>query len=292
MTLRNQAGTDISVSRSPFSISTDISAIHGDDILILFDITGTTVWDDHYLDFAHRLAEKLEMAKKIIPIRSGHMPVLFSPSGSLVLGIPLMIGLNGKNVFTGISPLIGKVGEKLFDSKVSVVDDATIDGRFGSAPYDDEGVAHRRNAFIENGVLNGFYYDLKTAAQSGVESTGNGERSPFSQPNPSPTNLMIRAGETQLADMLAGIDEGVLIEDVLGLGQGNIISGAFSNPVALGYKIEKGEIVGRVKDVSIAGNVYDVLKSVTAISSETQWVYNNFNLPYILIADMNIVAKG
>jgi PmbA protein len=292
MTLCNQAGADISVSRSPFSIATDISAIHGDDILILFDMTGTTLWDENYMEFAHRLAEKLEMAKKLATVRSGHMPVLFSPTGTLVLGLPLMEGLDGKNVFTGISPLIGKVGEKLFDSKISVIDDATLDGRFGSAPYDNEGVAHQRNVFIEDGVLKGYYYDLKTGAQSGVESTGNGARSLFYPPNPAPTNLIIAGGETQLADMIAGIDEGLLIEDVLGLGQGNIISGAFSNPVSLGFKIEKGEIVGRVKDVSIAGNVYDLLKDVTAVSQETQWVYNSLNLPYILLADMNVVAKG
>jgi PmbA protein len=292
MTLRNQAGADISFRRSPLSIAADISTIHGDDILILFDMIGTTIWDDNYLEFAHRLAEKLAMAKKLTTIRSGHMPVLFSPTGALVLGLPLMSGLSGKSVFTGISPMIGKVGEKLFDSKINIIDDATIDGRFGSAPYDAEGVVHQRNAFIEKGVLNGFYYDLKTAAMSGVESTGNGDRGLFGPPNPSLTNLMIGAGETQLADLIAGIDEGLLIEDVLGLGQGNIISGAFSNPVSLGFKIEKGEIVGRVKDVSIAGNVYEVLKDVTALSQETQWVYSNLNTPYILIADMNVVTKG
>jgi PmbA protein len=291
MTLRNQAGTDITFTRSPFSIVTEINAIHGDDILILFDMTGTTLWDENYLEFAHRLAEKLEMARKITTIRSGHMPVLFSPT-SLVLGLPLMEGLDGKNVFTGISPLAGKVGEKLFDNKVTVIDDATVDGRFGSAPYDAEGVAHRRNTFIEGGVLKGFYYDLKTAAQSGVESTGNGARGLFFPPNPATTNLIVEAGETQLADMITGIDEGLLIANVLGLGQGNIISGAFSNPVDLGFKIEKGEIVGRVKNVSIAGNVYDVLKDVAAVSRETQWVYNSLNMPYILIADMNVVAKG
>ena len=82
------------------------------------------------------------------------------------------------------------------------------------------------------------------------------------------------------------------MEDVLGLGQGNVISGAFSNPLSLAFKIEKGEIVGRVKDVSIAGNVYDLLKNVAAVSRETEWVYNNFNLPYVLLPDMNVVTKG
>ncbi|NIV31990.1 MAG: hypothetical protein GWN58_21660 [Anaerolineae bacterium] len=134
-------------------------------------------------------------------------------------------------------------------------------------------------------------YDLKTAAQSGVDSTGNGSRSLFSPPSPSPTNLVLGAGETPLAEMIAGIDEGLLADSALGLGQGNVLSGAFSNSLGLAYKIEKGEIVGRVKDVSIAGNVYDLLQDVAAVSRESEWIYNNFSLPCILLDDMNVVAK-
>ena len=152
-------------------------------------------------------------------------------------------------------------------------------------------MAHRRNVLVEQGVLKGFLYDLKTAAQSGVESTGNGSRSLFSPPGPSPTNLIFGAGETPLAEIIAGVDEGLLVENALGLGQGNVISGAFSNSLSLAFKIEKGEIVGRVKDVSIAGNVYDLLQNVAAVSRETEWVYYNFNLPYILLPDVNVVAK-
>ena len=134
-------------------------------------------------------------------------------------------------------------------------------------------------------------YDLKTATQSGVESTGNGSRSLFSPPSPSPTNFVLEAGDTPLADMIAGVEEGLLADSALGLGQGNVLSGAFSNSLGLAYKIEKGEIVGRVKDVSIAGNVYDLLQDVAAVSRETEWIYNNFSLPYVLLEDMNIVAK-
>ncbi len=92
--------------------------------------------------------------------------------------------------------------------------------------------------------------------------------------------------------MLASIDGGILVEDLLGLGQGNIISGAFSNPLALAFKIEKGEIVGRVKDMSIAGNIYDLLKDVGAVSKEAHWVYNTFYAPYILIPEMNVAGKS
>ncbi len=134
-------------------------------------------------------------------------------------------------------------------------------------------------------------YDLKTAAQSGAQSTGNGARGLFSAPSPAPTNLLVEPGPTPAADIIAGIDEGLLVEDVLGLGQGNVLSGAFSNPLSLGFKIEKGKIAGRVKQASIAGNVYDALREVAAISRETRWVYNSFSLPYILVPDLNVVAK-
>jgi PmbA protein len=289
--LRNQAGANVAFDRSPLSVSIEISRVQGDDVLLLWDVVGTTVWDDDYMASAHKLGKKLELAKQSSTLRSRNMPTLFSPTGSLALGYPLMLGLNGKNVFTGISPMIGKVGEKLFDSKIIVADDATLNGRYASAPYDDEGVAHRRNTLVDGGVLKGFLYDLKTAAQSGVESTGNGSRSLFSPPTPSPTNLLVEAGDTPIEEMIDSIDDGLLVEDVLGLGQGNVISGAFSNSVGLAFRISKGEIVGRVKDVSIAGNIYDLLKDVEAISSEAEWVYSRFRLPYILLADMNVVAK-
>jgi PmbA protein len=291
LNLRNQAGTEVNFERSPLSISVDVSVVKEDDILILFDMLGTTVWEEDYLAFARRLGEKLELSKKLIPVQSGRMPLIFSPSGALVLGLPLMVGLDGKNVFTGISPLKGKLGETMFDAKLTLVDDGTLDGKFGSAPFDDEAIPHRRVSLIENGALKNFYYDLKTALQAGAESTGNGSRGLFNPPSPSITNLLMVPGDTPLAEMVKDVKEGLLVEDVLGLGQGNILSGAFSNPLSLAFKIEKGEIVGRVKNASIAGNVYEVMKEIDAISRETQWVYNNFNLPYILLSNMNVVAK-
>lgn len=292
LTIRNQTGSEVSFQRTPLSISFEVSRVKGDDVLLMFDVMGTTVWDDHYLDFVLELGKKLKLAGVNKTMKSGRMPVLFSPTGALVLGLPLMMGFNGKNVYTGISPMKGKIGQKLFDEKITIIDDGTVDGRFGSAPYDDEGVPHRRTTLVKNGVIENFLYDLKTAAQAGGQSTGNGSRGLLSQPGPSPTNLIFQAGDTPLKDMIAGIDEGLLVENVLGLGQGNVVSGAFSNPVALAFKIEKGEVVGRVKDVSIAGNVYDLLQNVQAVSRETQWVYTSFSLPSILIAEMNVVAKS
>ncbi len=290
--IRNQRGLDVSFQTSPLSLGIEIDRIEGDDVLILYDQLGTTLWDDNYLDFTRRLVEKLKLARTITSIKPGRMPVLFAPTGTLALGLPLSQGLNGKEVYKGTSPIAGKTGERLFDEKISVLDDGTIDGMFASAAYDDEGTPRRRNTLVEKGVLKGFIYDLKTAAQAGVESTGNAARDLFNPPEPALTNFILQPGPTPLKEMLGGIKEGILVEDVLGLGQGNIISGAFSNPLALAFKIEKGEIVGRVKDLSIAGNVYDLLKNVAAVSQEAQWVYSTFQAPYILIPEMNVAGKG
>ena len=289
--IRNQKGLDVSYQTSPLSLGIEIDRIEGDDVLILYDQLGTTIWEKDYLAFTRRLVEKLKQARTITTLKPGKMPVLFAPAGTLGLFLPLSQGFNGKEVYKGTSPLKGKVGEILFDEKITVIDDGTLDGKFASASHDDEGMPHQRNVLIEKGLLKGFIYDLKTAAQSGVESTGNAARGLFRPPEPSGTNLVIQAGETPLKDMLASIQEGILVEDLLGIGQGNIISGAFSNPLALAFKVEKGEVVGRVKDMSIAGNVYDLLKNVTAVSQETQWVYSTIHTPYILVPEMNVAGK-
>lgn len=289
--IRNHTGAETSFPRSPLSIEVEIDRIEGDDILIMFDVMGVTLWQDNYLEFVNRLVEKLILARSVTTIRPGKMPVIFSPSGGLVLGIPLLQGINGKNVYTGTSPLKGKAGEKLFDEKITLVDDGTLDGRLDSAPYDDEGVPHRRNVIIKDGNLQGFLYDLKTAVLSGAESTGNGSRSLFNPPSPNPTNLIIEAGNTPIAEMIAGVEHGLLVEEVLGMGQGNIISGAFSNPLSVAFKIEHGEIVGRIKNASIADNVYSLLKNVSAVSQEQNWVYGSLCMPYIMLPEMNIVAK-
>ena len=290
--IRNQKGLDVAFKTSPLSLGLEIDRVEGDDVLILYDQLGTTVWEKDYLAFARRLVEKLKMARIITSIKPGKMPVLFAPSGALALGLPLSEGLNGKAVYKGTSPMAGKIGEKLFDEKITIIDDGTIDGKFASASYDDEGVPHHRNVLVEKGVLKSFFYDLKTAAQSGVKSTGNAARGLFNPPEPSLTNFVIQPGQTPLKDILAGMDEGIIVEDLLGIGQGNTISGAFSNPLALAFKVEKGEIVGRVKDLSIAGNIYDLLMNVTAVSQEAQWVYNTVHAPYILISEMNVAGKS
>jgi len=287
----NSAGTNVTVEKAPLSISVMVERVRGDDVVILFEYFNTAVKDEEYRAFAQRIADKLRLAQRVTTLASGRMPILFSPSGAPVLGLPLTLGLNGKNVYRNISPMAGRLGEGLFDEKLTVVDDPTLDGRPGSSSHDDEGLPRQRRVLIDHGVLRSFIYDLKTAVQAGTEPTGHGERSLFSPPSPSFSNLIVEGGNTPMAEIVAGIKEGLLVESPLGLGQGNVISGAFSNNLSLAFKIEGGEIVGRVKDVSIAGNIYQDLRHIKALSREAEWVYGGLRLPYILLPELNVVTK-
>lgn len=290
--LRNSAGAETKETATGFSVVVSVERVRGDDVLVAFDYVSGISLTDEYRDAVERLARKVELAKMAATLESGQMPVLFSPTGALVLALPLMLATNGQNVQRGTSPLSDKLGQAVFDSQLTLWDDPTLEGRRGSSSHDDEGVPCYRKALILRGTTKGFLYDLKTAALMDTQSTGNGSRGLFSTPSPSPSNLVVEAGSMSLEDILAGIDRGLLVEHALGLGQGNPISGAFSNTLGLAYAIEGGEVVGRLKDVSIAGNIYEEMREVAAISQESYWVYGQIKLPYILLPSLNVVSKS
>lgn len=289
--LHNSAGARVDQTASGLYISMSMERVRGDDVLMVGDGTAATGLTDDYRAVAERVASRVVSANKGASIDSGRMPVLFTPSGSILLLLPLLMALNGQHVQRGTSPLANRLGEQIMDPRLTLWDDPTLPGRPASAAYDDEGVPTRRKALIREGVAETFLYDLKTAALMGTESTGNGARSLFSLPSPSTANLVLEAGDKPLADMVASISHGLLVDELLGLGQGNPLSGAFSNPVGLAYVIEDGEIVGRVKDVTLAGNVYDVLKSVGSLSREQYWVYGRYLLPHVLIPELDVVRS-
>jgi PmbA protein len=147
-------------------------------------------------------------------------------------------------------------------------------------------VPRRVLPLIKDGVVHSFLYDLDSANRAGVQSTGHGE-------GREPTNLIIQQGATPYAEMIKNTREGLLVYYVLGLGQGNPVSGDFSIGIRLGYKIENGEIVGLVKDVMLAGNTFDALNNTIAISKEvepgTGWYDGVY--PYIQVDGLNVVAR-
>jgi PmbA protein len=226
------------------------------------------------------------LAERNASIRSGDLPVILTPEATNVLALTLQLALDGKNVLLGSSPLAGRVGETIADPRFSLTDDPLVDWGPRSSRYDGEGVSRQATPLIEQGVLMGYLYDLDTAGRAGAKSTGHG-------PTREPTNLIVAEGDTPYEKMVRGIDEGLLVHRVMGLGQGNPISGEFSVNVSLGYKVEKGEVVGRVKDVMLAGNVYDALHDIAAIGDRAEWVsaWLTGRMPYIQIGKLSVVAK-
>jgi PmbA protein len=237
--------------------------------------------------------KQLEMAKHKAKSPTKKLPVIFTANGiASALILPLLSAFNGKTVMEGASPLEKKLNKPVFDKNFSLTDDSLAAFRPGSRPCDDEGVPSGRTALVNKGIVKAFFYDLQTAALAGKKSTGNGSRSRGGLPAPSASALVVTPGKTTLDEMISDIKEGLIIEQLMGAEQGNILGGDFSGNVLLGFKIEKGKIVGRVKDTMVSGNVYEILKDLPAIGSETRWVGGFLQTPPFYCKALAVSSKG
>ena len=288
----NSRGGRASYQKSVFGLSIEGSLIHNTDMLFVGD--GET--SCHPLTNSNKVAgvvlQQLELAKNQATAPSKSVPVVFTPRGvASALITPLMIAFNGKTVLEGASPVGNRIGEPVFDPGLSLRDDPTIAYRPASCPSDDEGIPSQRTSLIEQGRVTHFLYDLQTAALAHTRSTGNGSRGGSSLPSPSPSAFVIAPGTTAFDEMVSDIKEGLVIEQLMGAEQGNILSGDFSGNVLLGYKVEGGKIVGRVKDTMVAGNVYQLLGQITAIGSDDQWVGSSIKTPSLYFPSLSVASK-
>jgi len=288
----NSRGGNFSYNKTAIAYSVMAQQIEDQDMLIIESSLESGKDNLELEELTSEIIENLKWGKKIVPVESGKMSVIFTPKAALVLILPIISGLNGKMVLKKISPLSVQKNNKLWSDLLTLYSDGTIDFALGSAPFDDEGVEMKRVPLVEKGEVKNFYYDLQTAGIAGIESTGNGLRaSSQSEPVPSVSNLVMEEGKVSFKEMIKDISEGIIIDQVLGLGQGNIISGAFSNNVQLGYKIEKGKIVGRVKDVMIAGNAIEELKNIVALGDKSKWISGKYKFPHIYLESLSVSAK-
>lgn len=298
VTIANSNGGGGSYRKSILFGSLAATAIDGNDILTVYRGIGSCRNDLDYQSLAEEIVEVLKLARTIVPADTGQMPVLFTPRGIIPLLLALREGFNGKTVFQGASPMAGKIGIKAFDSRLSIYDDASLDYAVRSAPIDEEGVPTQRTPLIEEGIVKHFYYDLQTAGLVGTQSTGNGFRTTRSgdafegPPTPITTNVVILPGDAELADMISSMDRGIIVDQTIGAGQGNILSGEFSINVHLGFKVEKGKITGRIKNTMVAGNALEALNNMTAMSKKTEWVYGQYSSPWILFSSLGVATQG
>jgi len=289
--LLNSSGGRAEYKKSIFSVGIMGSLIRGTDMLFVGEGQSFGHPITHPKDIAKVVIQQLELAKNPASVPTAQLPVIFTPRGAASALIPsLATAFNGKTVLQGASPIGNKLGKKVFDAKISLWDDPTIAFRPHSRPCDDEGVASRRTPLIEQGVVASFLYDLQTAALASTESTGSGDRG-GGLPSPTPSALVIAPGKTTMDDMVKDIKEGLVIEQLMGAEQGNILGGDFSGNVLLGYKVESGKIVGRVKNTMVSGNVYQVLKELTAVGSRAEWVGGFLNTPPLYCPRLSVASK-
>lgn len=289
--LLNTSGFSESYTRTEYSAAVEGVLTRGTDMLFVGDeISSCRVITD-VSSVTDSIMLQLDRAAATAGVSSGKLPVVFTPHGvASALVAPLMAGFNGKLVYEKASPLAGKSGRKLMDAKFSLYDDATLPMRPTSRPFDDEGVPSRRCPLVEGGVVKYFYYDLRTAALASTQSTGHGHRT-AGQPVPSPSAFVFSTGTDSIDDMVSSIGDGLMVEQLMGATQGNILGGDFSGNVLLGYRIENGRITGRVKDTVVFGNVYSLLKEITALGSDARWAGGIYS-PSILFPSLSVASKG
>ena len=289
----NSRGGQANYRISTFSMGIEGSLIRDTDMLFV----GETQFSCHpvleYKAVAETVIQQLELAKNRASVPSQPLPVVFTPYGvASALISPLMVAFNGKTVLEGASPIGNRLGQHVFDKKLRLWDDPTIAYRPRSRPCDEEGIPSKCTPLIEQGVVANFIYDLQTAALAHTRSTGNGSRGRGGLPTPSPSAFVIAPGDTSFDEMVVDIKEGLIIEQLMGAEQGNILGGDFSGNVLLGYKVESGKIVGRVKDTMVSGNVYQILKQITAIGSDARWVGSFVKSPSLYCPSLSVASKG
>jgi PmbA protein len=289
--IANTSGASASYKRTNSGISIDGMLVRNGDILYVGDIRTSCHPVTEHEPITREIIRQLDLARNNATIKSGTYPVIFTPYGvSGALIAPLISALSGKMVLDGASPLKDKKGQTVLDKKFSFSDDPTLPFQPGSTPFDDEGITARKNTLIDHGSVTQFYYDLRIASLAGVKSTGNGNRN-GGMPSPAPHALVINVGDTPLQDMVKDIREGLIIEQLMGAEQGNILNGDFSGNVLLGYKIENGEITGRVKDTMVFGNVYQLLKEISAMGNDSRWIGGYVDTPSIYCPAISVSSK-
>lgn len=288
----NSRGGDASYRKSVFAIGMEGTLVRGTDMLFVFGSEASCHPIRDIDKLSQSIIRQLEWARNNASVSTRRLPVIFTPLGvASVFTAPLMAAFNGKTVLQGASPLGDKLGKRIFDERLSLYDDATLDYRPGGYPCDDEGVMGQRTPLIEGGVVTNFLYDLQTAGQAGVSSTGNGGRGSSGMPTPSVSNLVVATGDVSFEDMIRDMREGLVIEHLMGAEQGNVLGGDFSGNILLGYKVENGEVVGRVKDVMLSGNIYRILERLIALGSKPEWVSGSLQTPALYCSNLAVASK-
>jgi len=202
-------------------------------------------------------------------IKTQKVPIVFDRQTAGALLGHIFDAVNGDAIYRHASFLAGKLGEKPFGGNLTVIDDGTIAGGFGTRPFDSEGVPTRRTTVIENGELKSYLMNTYTAKKLGLATTGNASRGLAGTPGIGNGNFYLQPGEKSQEEIIKGVKQGLLVTEFLGFGV-NLVTGDFSRG-ASGMWIENGELAYPVEEITVAGNLGEMFSNLAEIGNDLIW---------------------
>ncbi|HEY5279427.1 MAG TPA: TldD/PmbA family protein [Pseudolabrys sp.] len=215
------------------------------------------------------------------------VPVVFDPRIAGTLVSHLASAVNGASIARKSSFLKERMGQKIFADGIRIIDDPLRKRGLRSHPFDGEGVAGKRLALIEDGVLTSWILDCATARELGLKTTGHAARGVSSVPSPSASNLHMEPGKLSPDELIADIKDGFYVTDLIGHGA-NMVTGDYSRG-ASGFWIENGKTTYAVSEVTIAGHLTDIFRSLTPANDLT--FRHGINAPTIRIEGLTVAGQ-
>ena len=222
-------------------------------------------------ELAQEAVKRTSILFNAIKPKGGEMQVVMGAGGSGILlheaiGHAFEADFNRKN----ISIFSDKLGKKICDADINVVDDGTLMNNRGSVNFDDEGIAGQKTYIVKEGILSSYLHDRISAQHYGVAPTGNGRRQSFRHiPMPRMRATYMENGHTTEADIIGTVKKGVFVDNFTN-GQVQIGAGDFTFFVKSGYLIENGELTQPIKDINIIGNGPKALADITLVANNTK----------------------
>jgi PmbA protein len=221
-------------------------------------------------------------------VKTARVPIIFDPQVARSLLGHIFEAANGESIYRNASFLTGKLGEQIAGENVTVIDDGTMRGGFGSSPFDSEGVPTRRTVVVQNGVLKSYLLNTYAARKLGLATTGNASRGLAGNPGIGSGNFFLEPGVKTPQQLIADVKDGLYVTEFLGFGV-NLVTGDFSRGAG-GLWIVNGELTYPVEEITVAGNLKEMLRNISEIGNDLEF-RGSVACPTIRIDGMTVAGE-
>jgi PmbA protein len=279
----NSHGVDADYMRTVFAVIVSGTLVGDNEIISVMDYASSSNFETiNFPDIINGLSERIEFSKKEYRVKGNEREILFTPNGlaSLIKVLEQLIKpymLNRKD-----SPIFDQYHKMIAAPDIYVYDDGLLEWGTVTSPVDDEGVPVRVTPIIEAGIFKGGLGSNSEPEPFTGQSTGNCYRNRDCRTQVKASTLVMKEGELSFEEMIQKIDSGLIVDAVVGASP--TCQGEFSLTVQTGYGIKNGGIAGRIKDVSISGNILDVLKSIKYRGRGTKLCFDRYLLPSAIVS--------